>query len=142
MNKEELRTEVIPKLEKIIQFSLKNNLDLHTCTGGKYGELWVASELWKHEPKLSHERSAVKGVEKPTGCDIILTRTKKKLEVKWGMLHHRGDDSFFKRTEEIPFWGWGFSSGKQFIDKKFDYCILLAAKKRWSTPSTYLRHQD
>ena len=34
----------------------------------------------------------------------------------------------------IPFWGWGFSGGKQFKDKKFDYCILIAAEKNGVYP--------
>jgi len=29
----------------------------------------------------------------------------------------------------VPYWGWGFSLGKQFKEGKFDYCVLLAAHK-------------
>ncbi|MEM0314100.1 MAG: hypothetical protein QXQ41_06105 [Candidatus Bathyarchaeia archaeon] len=63
-----------------------------------------------------------------------MAETKKKLEVKWGMLHYREDDPFIKGSQGIPFWGWGFSSGKQFINKKFDYCILIAAQKDRAYP--------
>ena len=126
--------EILPKLEEIIRFSLLNNPDLHTSFGGKYGELWVATKLWRHDPKLARERYTVKGLDRQGSCDIILAGSKKKLEVKWAMYHHRNDDPFMKRVEGIPFWGWGFSSGKQFVERKFDYCILLAADKDKAIP--------
>ncbi|MEM2094359.1 MAG: hypothetical protein QXI32_03580 [Candidatus Bathyarchaeia archaeon] len=34
------------------------------------------------------------------------------------------------------FWGWGFSEGKQFKDRKFDYCILIAAKRDGAYPES------
>ncbi|MEM3385694.1 MAG: hypothetical protein QXE78_09225 [Nitrososphaeria archaeon] len=39
-----------------------------------------------------------------------------------------------KWADGIPFWNWGFSTGKQFMEKKFDYCILLAAEKDGVSP--------
>ncbi|MEM3385695.1 MAG: hypothetical protein QXE78_09230 [Nitrososphaeria archaeon] len=45
MDKEELKNEILSPLEKVIKFSLKNNLSLHTSFGGRYAELWVAYEL-------------------------------------------------------------------------------------------------
>jgi len=135
MNVEALANEVLPCLERIIQFSLINNLNVHTSIGGKYGELWVASELWRYKPRLAKERYDVKGVEKRGSCDIILEKTSKKLEVKWGMLHHRKNDEFVKKVREgVPYWGLGFSGGTQFTKGKFDYCILLAAEKDGAHP--------
>ncbi len=40
----------------------------------------------------------------------------------------------FEKSGRQPFWGWGLSSGKQFKDKKFDYCILIAAEKDAAYP--------
>ncbi|MEM3539102.1 MAG: hypothetical protein QXM29_04945, partial [Nitrososphaerales archaeon] len=91
-------------------------------------------ELWKHEPKLAGERERIKEVKNPKSCDLVLVKTKKKIEVKWGMLHYSKDDPFVKGSQGIPFWGWNFSSGKQFINNRFDYCILLAAKKDQACP--------
>lgn len=117
-----------------MKFSLKNNLGLHTSFGGKYAELWVTYELWPHEPKVGHERCTVKDIENPYSCDVVLAKTKKKLEIKWGMLHYRSDDPYMKGANGILFWNWGFSTGKQFMEKKFDYCILLAAEKDGAGP--------
>lgn len=129
----ELQRDVLPCLEKAIKFSLSNGLNIHTPVGAKFAELYVAFELWKHEPKLGRQRE-IGGVEHPASCDIVLAKTRKKLEVKWAMLHHRLDDPYVKRCSGIPFWGWGFSSGKQFRDRKFDYCILVAAEKDGAYP--------
>jgi len=134
MDINKLRNEILPCLEQAIMFSFSNNLNLHTSIGGKYAELFVAAELWRHKPKLAGERKKVKDVRNPGSCDIVLAETKKKLEVKWGMLHYREDDPFIKGSQGIPFWGWGFSSGKQFINQKFDYCILIAAEKDKAYP--------
>lgn len=134
MDIDRLRNEILPCLEQAIIFSFSNNLNLHTSIGGKYAELFVAAELWKHKPKLAGERKKVKDVRNPESCDIVLAETKKKLEVKWGMLHYREDDPLIKGSQGTPFWGWGFSSGKQFINKKFDYCILIAAEKDRAYP--------
>lgn len=60
-------------------------------------------------------------------------RARKKVEVKWAVYHF--EDNFTRSTEGIPFWGWGFSMGKQFIERKFDYCVLLAAKRDGAEPS-------
>ncbi|MBC7129595.1 hypothetical protein H5T51_00035, partial [Candidatus Bathyarchaeota archaeon] len=94
MDIDRLRNEILPCLEQAIIFSFSNNLNLHTAIGGKYAELFVAAELWEHEPKLAGERKKVKDVRNPESCDIVLDKTKKKLEVKWGMLHYRQDDPF------------------------------------------------
>jgi hypothetical protein len=134
MDANELKNKILPYLEHLIDFSFQNNLNLHTSIGGKYAELFVATELWEHEPKLAGEREKVKEVKNPKSCDIVLAKTKKKIEVKWGMLHHDKDDPFVKGSQGIPFWGWDFSGGKQFIDKRFDYCVLLAAKKDKACP--------
>ncbi|MEN3062214.1 MAG: hypothetical protein ABC595_03815 [Candidatus Methanosuratincola petrocarbonis] len=128
----ELQNDILPCLEKSIKFSFLNGLNIHTPIGGKFAELYVASELWKFEPKLGQQRGSV-GVSRPGSCDIVLAKTRKKLEVKWAMCHHGQDDPFFNKCR-IPFWGWGFSSGKQFKDKKFDYCILVAAEKDGAYP--------
>lgn len=117
MNLKELREEILPSLAKAVRFSLLNNLNMHTSIGGKFAELYVASELWEHSPKFGQQRLNTR-VENPGSCDIILATTDKKLEVKWAMFHHREDDVFVKRCCGIPFWGWGFSKGKQFIDGK------------------------
>lgn len=134
MDKDKLKCEILPRLERVIKFSLINNLNIHSSLGGKYGELFVAYNLWSHEPKLARERYEVKDVKKPGSCDIVLAKTKKRIEVKWSMLHHRLEDPVMRGFEEISFWGWGFSKGTQFKKDKFDYCILLAAKKDEALP--------
>lgn len=134
MDINKLRNEILPCLERAIIFSLSNSLNIHTSIGGKYAELFVATELWKHKPKLAGERKKVKGVTNPGSCDIVLDKTKKKLEVKWGILHHREDDPFIKGSQGIPFWGWGFSKGKQFTNEKFHYCVLIAAERDRAHP--------
>lgn len=120
------------KIEDVIQFSLRNNLNVHSYLGGKYGELYVLEQLWKHNPKIADERTQVK-VPNPRSCDIILASSKKKLEIKWGKLHDE-KDKMTSQTAGIPFWGWGFSEGKQFLKRKFDYAILLAAEKGGAKP--------
>lgn len=130
----ELRRSILPSLEKVIRFSILNRLNIHSSIGAKFAELYVASELWEHEPKLGKQRGDVKGIEHPASCDIVLARTGRKLEVKWAMFHHDPKDSYLKGSGGIPYWGWGFSSGKQFKDKKFDYCILIAAEEDGAYP--------
>ena len=66
-------------------------------------------------------------------ADIVLAKTGSRLEVKWGVYHGPTDD-FTRRTKRIPYWGWGFSQGRQFKENKFDYCILLAAEKSGAQP--------
>ena len=136
MDKEELINDILPSLEKVIKFSLVNDLNIHTPVGGKFAELLVAADLWKHEPKLGRHRGNVKTVQRPRSCDVVLAKTKKKLEVKWAMCHYRQDDPFVGRCGALPFWGWGFSGGKQFTGKKFDYCILIAAEKDGAYPES------
>jgi len=125
--------EFLLDLEQIIMFSIENGLNVHTSVSGKFGELWVAYHLWDFKPKLARSRSQVKEVKNPNSCDIVLCSTKKKLEVKWSKYHGEGDD-LLKKTGGISCWGWGFSKGTQFIDKKFDYCILLAAEDKGARP--------
>jgi hypothetical protein len=134
MDLNELKDKILPCLEQAIIFSFSNGLNIHTSIGGKYAELFVAAELWELEPKLAGERKSVKSVKNPGSCDEVLAKTGKKLEIKWSMLHHRQDDPFVKGSQGIPFWNWGFSSGKQFIEGKFDYCVLLAAEKDKALP--------
>ncbi|MCW4047343.1 MAG: hypothetical protein NWE99_07255 [Candidatus Bathyarchaeota archaeon] len=136
MNIEKLRNDILPSLEKVIKFSLLNDLNIHTPVGGKFAELLVAADLWKHEPKLGRHRGEIKGVQRPGSCDVVLAKTEKKLEVKWAMCHYRQNDPFVKRCDAVPFWGWGFSGGKQFTDKKFHYCILIAAEKDGAYPES------
>jgi hypothetical protein len=119
-------------LADVIRFSLSNDLGIHVAIGGKFAELYVAYELWKHKPKLGQQRLEVKEVKNPKSCDIVLEATKKKLEVKWSVLHH--NDQFTKECDNKPFCGWGFSTGKQFLEKKFDFCILLAAEENKAYP--------
>ncbi|MEM4204295.1 MAG: hypothetical protein QXS54_09535 [Candidatus Methanomethylicaceae archaeon] len=124
--------EILGYMDKLIVYSLSHGLNLHTAIGGKYGEVYVSLGLWKYKPNIGSNRGNVEGVSNPKSCDIVLDMTKKKLEVKWGMLHY--DDDFAKRCDGIPYWGWGFSKGRQFLDRKFDYCILLAAKEGGAKP--------
>lgn len=124
--------EMLECMERLIGYSLSNGLNLHTPVGGKYGEIFVASELWNHDPKLASHRSSVEGIQNPNSCDVVLGSTKKKLEVKLAMLHQ--DDHYSEKCGGVPYWGWGFSNGEQFKDRKFDYCILLAAEKGGAKP--------
>jgi hypothetical protein len=130
----ELQRVILPGLEKAIKFSLLNNLNIHTSVGAKFAELYVASELWEHEPKLGQQRGKIKEVKHPASCDVVLAKTGKKLEVKWAVFHYIESDPFVKRSSEIPFWGCGFSGGKQFKDKKFDYLVLIAAERDGAHP--------
>ena len=50
------------------------------------------------------------------------------------MLHHEPDDYYFKVRGGIPYWGWGFSKGNQFLKDRFDYCVLLAARRDDAAP--------
>lgn len=88
MNEKELRKDILPSLEKVIKFSFLNKLNIHTPVGGKFAELLVAADLWRHKPKLGQNRGKVKGVKWPGSCDVVLEKTKKKLEVKWAMCHY------------------------------------------------------
>lgn len=133
MVSKELLEDLLPKMEYLIQASLSNKLNVHTSLGGKYGELWVASQLIKNDPRLAHERGGIK-IKNAKSSDILLANNNKRLEVKWGMNHSDKDDLFVKRAAGIPLWGWGFSKGKQFLEDKFDYCVLLAAEKGGAKP--------
>lgn len=136
MEKRDLEIAV-KSLEKVICISFSNNWNVHSAIGGKYGELFAACELWKWDPQIGNLRKEIRGLERPTSADIVLLGTRKKIEVKWGMLHHKPDDFYFKSRGGVPYWGWGFSSGKQFKDGKdgkFDYCVLLAARKNLASP--------
>lgn len=125
------------QLEELIIISFEKKWNIHSALGGKYGELVVASELLKHEPKIGENRKCVKDIIRPTSADIVLLKTKKKIkiEVKWGMLHHLEGDQYFDTHGKIPYWGWGFGpQGSQFKKDKFDYCVLLAATQNGAKP--------
>ncbi len=124
-------SEYLDKIEDVIKFSIKHNLNVHSYLGGKYGELWVIKELWQHEPKIADERGDV-DVKNANSCDVVLAKTRKKIEVKWGRYHE--NNKVTKQTKGISCWGWGFSQGTQFLKKKFDYCILLAAESMSAKP--------
>ena len=127
----ELLDDLLPKMEYLIKASLAQKLNVHTSLGGKYGELWVASQLIDYEPRLAHERRDVT-VKNSKSSDIVLKRNSVRLEVKHGMCHNK--DTFSKRAGNIPLWGWGFSQGKQFLRDKFDYCVLMAAEEGGAEP--------
>ena len=126
--------KAVKLLEELIRVSFDKGWNVHSVVGSKYGELFVASELWKHEPIFGAKRAEVKGIKQPRSSDIILFETKKKIEVKWSMLRYRDNDYYYRERGGIPHWGWGFSSGKQFLNNKFDYCVLLAASKDGAFP--------
>ena len=122
-------------LQETVEISLSNNWNIHSAVGGKYGEVFVANALWKHGPLIGKERKQLgKELRNPASADVILSKTKKKVEVKWGILHHRVDDYYFNSRGKTPYWGWGFSQGTQFLKDKFDYCVLLAARKDKAIP--------
>jgi hypothetical protein len=124
---------ILPKLEELIRISLENNLTLHSSLGGKYGEYWVASQLWSYGPRFGGNRSGTKGVKNPNSADIVLETGTKKIEVKWG--RYWGDGKIFEKwSNENPCWGWGFSKGRQFKEKRFNYCVLLAAEPKGAYP--------
>lgn len=81
--------EAIELLDKVIRLSFANHWNVHSAVGAKYGELFVTKELWEHQPLIGKER-------KIRGADVFLARTGKRIEVKWGMLHHEPDDYYFK----------------------------------------------
>jgi len=91
MKKQDLGT-AIKLLERVIRISFSNNWNVHSPIGAKYGELFVANELWKHESKIGNLRKSLRNIPKPTSADIVLSKTQNKIEVKWGMLHHQPDD--------------------------------------------------
>jgi len=119
--------EAIELLDKVIRLSFANHWNVHSAVGGKYGELFVAKELWEHQPLIGKER-------KIRGADVFLARTGKRIEAKWGMLHHEPDDYYFKVRGSVPYWGWGFSKGNQFLRNRFDYCVMLAARRNEAAP--------
>ncbi|MEM3640992.1 MAG: hypothetical protein QXH37_03615 [Candidatus Bathyarchaeia archaeon] len=111
MDLAELQRDILPSLEKVMKTFI---------------HLWARSLLscmlllsfGITSPKLGLQRWNTV-VENPGSCDIVLAKTGKKLKVKWAMFHHGSNDPFARRCGGIPFWGWGFSSGKQFKDKSF-----------------------
>jgi len=133
MDASELK-EILNKMEDIIKFSFRNGLNIHSSIGGKYGELYVAKELMQYEPLLGKRRDEAKSVENPRSADIVLKKTAKKIEVKWGALHHEENDYYFRTRGKTEYWGWGFSKGTQFLKDKFDYCVLLCAERNGARP--------
>jgi len=74
-------------LREATEISLSNNWNIHSAVGGKYGEVFVANALGKHGPLIGNERKHLrKEIRNPTSADVILSKTKKKVEVKWGIL--------------------------------------------------------
>ena len=125
---------ILNEMENIIKFSFRNELNIHSSIGGKYGELYVAKELMQHEPLLGKKRDEAKNVQNPRSADIVLKKTGKKIEVKWGALHYKKDDYYFRTRGRTEYWGWGFSKGTQFLKDKFDYCVLLCAERDGARP--------
>lgn len=125
----------LTQMEDLIKFSFRNNLNVHSSIGGKYGELYVAYELLPHGPLLGKHRDEARDIRNPRSADVFLRKTGKKIEVKWGMLHYQDDDYYFKTRGKTEFWGWGFGEkGSQFKKRKFDFCVLLCAEKDGAKP--------
>lgn len=76
-------------LEELIIMPFDKGWNVHSTVGSKYGELFVASQLWNHEPIIGKNRKDFKSIPRPTSSDIILGKTQMKIEVKWGMLRAR-----------------------------------------------------
>jgi hypothetical protein len=127
--------KALTNMEDAIKFSFENDLNLHSSIGGKYGELYVAYKLMTHDPLLAKRRNEAKGIRNPCSADMILKNTSKKVEVKWGALHHKEFDYYFRTRGRTEYWGWGFSLGTQFLKDKFDYCVLLCAEKNEAKPA-------
>jgi hypothetical protein len=85
-------------------------------------------------PSLASKEGKLRKLRIHRAVTLSWRKPERKLAVKWAMFHPNPNDPFVKRTGGIPFWGWGFSIGKQFKDKKFDYCVLIAAKKDEAKP--------
>jgi len=127
--------EVLTNMENAIKFSFRSNLNIHSSIGGKYGELYVASKLMPYEPLLAKRRDEARKLENPRSADMVLKKTSKKVEVKWGALHYKEDDYYFQTRGKAEYWGWGFGEkGTQFKKNKFDYCVLLCAEKNGAKP--------
>jgi hypothetical protein len=115
LNETELN-DALQKLADVIRFSLSNDLGIHVAIGGKFAELYVAYELWKHKPKLGRQKDKINVVKNPKSCDIVLEATKKKLEVKWSALHN--NDQFAKKCDNKPFWGMGLLNREAVLRKE------------------------
>lgn len=127
--------ETINKLEELIKFSFNKKLNLHSTIGAKYGELYVAYQLYNHNPLLASWRTESESIKRrKTSADIILDNYGKKIEVKWGALHHLDNDYYYEKAGKIEHWGWGFSQGNQFNEDSFHYVVLLAAKRNLAVP--------
>jgi hypothetical protein len=85
--------------------------------GSKFAEFWVANHLIEYPPQMGKNRNK-------RGADIFLRRIKKRIEVKYSTLR-----PVWKRKYGLSDcnWGWAFGDGKQFLDKRFDFCVLVAA---------------
>lgn len=116
-------------LRRVIKNSFRHKWNVHSSVGGKYGELYVVNKLYKHGTGIGHQN------KKRRSADIIL-KNKKRIEVKWGMIHDEDNNTnLYNRYDFKNFWGWNFSQGTQFLGKNhFDYCVLLAASKNDACP--------
>lgn len=95
--------EALTQLESLTNFSFRNDLNLHSSIGGKYGELYVAYELLPHGPLLGKHRDEARNIRNPRSADMILQKTGKMIEVKWGMLHYQADDYYFETRGKTEF---------------------------------------
>jgi hypothetical protein len=86
--------------------------------GSKFAEFWVANRLAEYQPQIWKSRN--KG-----GADIYLRRIDKNIEVKYSTLRSEWKTKW-KEISDCN-WGWAFGKGKQFEDKRFDFCVLVAA---------------
>jgi len=86
---------------------------------GPFFEIWVANELIElgYSP-LDVGKSA--DIRLPNGLEI---------EVK-------GSKKYYDKGAGVTRWGYNFRDGKQVINKKFDFCILVRAKDN-GTPKDY-----
>ena len=95
----EIKEKILPYLDYIGSFSIKNNLNIHTSIGSRYAELYAFVELSRFDPLIGIERLRVSNkIERPRSADIILAKTLKKIEVKWSVYHYK--DEFMKRTKK------------------------------------------
>ena len=100
---------LLDHFEEIIKLSVKTGMGISPNIGSKYAEVWVADKLRQFEPQLGKLREK-------TSADIYLKKIEKGVEVKYSTLKNGR-------------WGWAFGEGTQFLKDKFDFCVLVAARK-------------